>query len=60
MEISLVSFPANGNARVASVKSAAGDFSDRDFEQLMQDAGSAELDDLAAAIKRNTHLFATT
>lgn len=78
MEISLVTFPANGKARISSVKSAAGDFSERDFEQLMQDAGlsrkearvvlshgfrhlkamqdagSGELDELAAAIQRNT------
>jgi HK97 family phage prohead protease len=83
MEISLVTFPANGKARVTSVKSAAG-FSERDFERLMQDAGlsrkearicmdqgfrhlkamqdagSGELDELAAAIKRNTQIFATT
>lgn len=80
-EISLVTFPANGKARVTSVKSAAGEFSERDFEQFMQDAGlsrkearvvmshgfrhlkamqdagSDELDDLAAAIKRNTALI---
>jgi predicted RNA-binding protein with PUA-like domain len=83
MEVSLVTFPANGTARVASVKSGA-DFSDREFEQLMQDAGlsrkearvvmshgfrhlkamqdagSGELDELAAAIKRNTSLIQTT
>jgi HK97 family phage prohead protease len=83
MEVSLVTFPANGKARVASVKSGA-DFSDREFEQLMQDAGlsrkearivmthgfrhlkamqdagSEELDELAAAIKRNTSLIQTT
>lgn len=81
LEISLVTFPANGKARVTSVKSASGDFSERDFEQLMQDAGlsrkearvvlsqgfrhlkamqdagSDELDELAAAIKRNTALI---
>jgi HK97 family phage prohead protease len=79
MEVSLVTFPANGKARIASVKS--GDFTERDFERLMQDAGlsrsearvvinqgfksllamqdagSAELDELAAAIKRNTQLI---
>lgn len=38
IEVSLVTFPANGKARVSSVKSAA-DFTDREFEQLMQDAG---------------------
>lgn len=38
MEISPVTFPANGKARVTSVKS--GDFTERDFERwLMQDAG---------------------
>jgi len=37
IEVSLVTFPANGKARVTSVKSA--DFTERDFEQLMQDAG---------------------
>jgi HK97 family phage prohead protease len=38
MEISPVTFPANGKARVTSVKSA--DFTERDFERwLMQDAG---------------------
>lgn len=83
MEVSLVTFPANGKARIASVKSGA-DFSEREFEQLMQDAGlsrkearvvmthgfrhlkamqdagSEELDELAAAIKRNTTLIQTT
>lgn len=80
IEISLVTFPANGKARVTNVKSAA-DFSEREFEQLMQDAGlsrkearlvmshgfrhlkamrdagSGELDELAAAIKRNTEIL---
>lgn len=37
LEVSLVTFPANGRARVTSVKS--GDFTERDFERLMQDAG---------------------
>lgn len=37
MEISPVTFPANGKARVTSVKS--GDFTEREFERLMQDAG---------------------
>lgn len=38
MEVSLVTFPANGKARISSVKS--GDFTERDFERwLMQDAG---------------------
>lgn len=38
IEISPVTFPANGKARVTSVK--AGDFTERDFERwLMQDAG---------------------
>ena len=38
MEISPVTFPANGKARVTAVKSA--DFTERDFERwLMQDAG---------------------
>jgi HK97 family phage prohead protease len=79
VEISLVTFPANGKARVTNVKSA--DFTERDFERLMQDAGlsrsearvvinqgfkhlramqdagSPELSDLAAAIKRNTELL---
>ncbi len=83
LEVSLVTFPANGKARIASVKSADG-FSERDFEQLMQDAGlsrkearvvmnhgfrhlkamqdagSGELDELAAAIKRNTSHISTT
>lgn len=83
IEISPVTFPANGKARVTSVKSAA-DFSEREFEQLMQDAGlsrkearlimshgfrhlkamqdagSGELDELAAAIKRNTELLTTS
>lgn len=80
IEISLVTWPANGKARVTSVKSAV-DFSEREFEQLMQDAGlsrkdarlvmshgfrhlkamqdagSGELSELAAAIKRNTELI---
>lgn len=38
MEVSLVTFPANSQARITGVKSI-GDFTDRDFEQLMQDAG---------------------
>jgi HK97 family phage prohead protease len=38
LEISLVTFPANGKARVTSVKS--GEFTERDFERLLtQDAG---------------------
>lgn len=37
MEISLVTFPANGKARVTDVKSA--DFTERMFEQLLRDAG---------------------
>ena len=37
MEISPVTFPANGKARVTSVKS--GEFTEREFERLMQDAG---------------------
>jgi hypothetical protein len=80
VEISLVTFPANGKARVTSVKSLE-DFTERDFEQLMQDAGlsrkearvvlnhgfkhlkamqdagSPELGELAAAIKRNTEML---
>jgi HK97 family phage prohead protease len=80
VEISLVTFPANGKARITSVKSGA-DLTEREFEQLMQDAGlsrkearvvmaqgfrhlkamqdagSGELDELAAAIKRNTAMF---
>lgn len=76
IEISLVTFPANGKARINSVKS--GGFTERDFERLMQDAGlsrnearvvinhgfkhlltmqdagSQELSELAAAIQRNT------
>lgn len=83
VEISPVTFPANGKARVSSVKSAT-DFSEREFEQLMQDAGlsrkearivmsqgfrhlkamqdagSAELDDIVAAIKHNTELLQRT
>jgi len=78
-EVSLVNFPMNDAARVASVKSAGG-FSERDFERLMQDAGlsrkearvvldkgfrhlmamqdaGGELDELAAAIKRNIAQF---
>jgi HK97 family phage prohead protease len=79
VEISLVTFPANGKARVTSVKSEG--FTERDFERLMQDAGlsrsearvvinhgfkhlmamqdagSPELQQLAAAIKRNTELI---
>ena len=79
VEISLVTFPANGKARITNVKSAG--FTERDFERLMQDAGlsrsearvvinhgfksliamqdagSRELDELAAAIKRNTEII---
>lgn len=82
VEISLVTFPANAKARISSVKSADGEFSEREFEQLLRDAGlskkeanivisggfrqlktlrdagSDELDELAAAIKRNTQLLA--
>jgi len=84
MEVSLVTFPANGKARIASVKSAGGDFDERKFEQVLRDSGlsrkeaqvviahgfrhlkalsdsgSEELDELAAAIKRNTSLIQTT
>lgn len=80
LEISLVTWPANGKARISSVKSG-GDFTEREFEQFMQDAGlsrkearvvmthgfrhlkamrdagSEELSELAAAIKRNTDLL---
>ncbi len=83
VEISPVTFPANGKARVSSVKSGS-DFTEREFEQFMQDAGlsrkearivishgfrhlkatqdagSDELDDLVAAIKRNTELLQRT
>jgi HK97 family phage prohead protease len=38
VEISIVTFPANGKARVTDVKSA-NQFTERDFERLMQDAG---------------------
>jgi hypothetical protein len=38
IEISPVTFPMNGKARVLSVKSAA-EITDREFEQLMQAAG---------------------
>jgi len=38
LEISLVTFPANDKARVTGVKSAA-EYTERDFERLMQDAG---------------------
>lgn len=37
LEVSLVTFPANPKARIQSVKSAG--FTERDFEQLMRDAG---------------------
>ncbi len=80
IEISLVTFPANGKARITSVKSAV-DFTERQFEQFMQDAGlsrkearvilthgfrhlkamqdagSGELSEVAAAIQRNIDLF---
>jgi HK97 family phage prohead protease len=80
LEISMVTFPANGKARVTGVKSAA-DLTERDFERLMQDAGlsrsearvvinqgfkhlkamqdagSSDLSELAAAMKRNTELL---
>lgn len=42
MEVSLVTFPANRKARVASVKSEG--FTERDFEWLMQDAGFSRSD----------------
>lgn len=38
MEISPVTFPANDKARISGVKSLK-DFTERDFERLMQDAG---------------------
>lgn len=83
IEISPVTFPANGKARISSVKSANADCTEREFETLLRDAGfsrkeamtiigrgfralsglrdagSDELDELAAAIKRNTTLFQT-
>lgn len=37
LEVSLVTFPANGKARISSVKSDG--FTEREFEKLMQDAG---------------------
>lgn len=37
LEVSLVTFPANPKARIQNVKSAG--FTERDFEQLMRDAG---------------------
>ena len=39
IEISPVTFPANTDARIHAVKSAGGFLSEREFEQLMQDAG---------------------
>lgn len=40
MEISPVTFPANGKARVTGVKSVSGSLlTEREFEQLLQDAG---------------------
>jgi HK97 family phage prohead protease len=40
MEISPVTFPANGKARVTGVKSVGGGLlTEREFEQLLQDAG---------------------
>jgi hypothetical protein len=38
VEISIVTFPANGKARVSGVKSS-DDMSERDFEQLLRDSG---------------------
>lgn len=38
MEVSLVTFPANGKARIASVKSAM-DYDEREFEQILRDSG---------------------
>jgi hypothetical protein len=37
-EVSLVTYPANGDARVTQVKSAA-DMNEREFEQLLRDSG---------------------
>lgn len=39
LEVSLVTFPANDKARISQVKSGGGAYSEREFEQLMQDAG---------------------
>ena len=43
MEVSVVTFPANSLSRVTSVKSMR-DMTDRDFEQIMQDAGLSRKD----------------
>ena len=39
LEVSLVTFPANGLARVDSVKVAGKQFTPRDCEQILRDAG---------------------
>lgn len=44
MEVSLVTFPANGKARIQSVKSS--DFTEREFEKLMRDAGLSKTEAL--------------
>lgn len=43
VEISIVTFPANGNARISGVKSAR-DMTEREFEQLLRDSGLSKKD----------------
>jgi HK97 family phage prohead protease len=58
LEISPVTFPANGKARVGDVKSAS-DFSDREFERLMRDAGFSRKDALIIMNQGFRHLKTT-
>ena len=44
MEVSVVTFPANGKARVSSVKNAGMVKTIRDFEELLRDAGFSAAD----------------
>lgn len=50
MEISLVTFPANGKARVTDVKSGSL-YTEREFEQLLRDAGFSRAE--AEAVTRS-------
>lgn len=43
VEISIVTFPSNGKARIGNVKSAL-DFNEREFEQFLRDSGMSRKD----------------
>ncbi len=59
VEISLVTFPADDNARVSNVKSAAAQLETvRDFERFLRDAGGFKKGDAEIIIARCKSIFA--